>query len=778
MARGFSVFVNIGGKLLPSLGQAAQAAEARMARMGQRMRLANAEAKAQMRLLDRQHGNLRSNAQDVAYGLSAPMAILTGVGSRAVYQWSKVGNELQAVTQMSDGARKRIEALARSQIGDPTENLRAALDLARTGFSEEAIAGSLKTTIKLGKADSSVDTSEAADILSNVMVGMNLDLSTAEKTARQAERIADILAFASAKSSTDIRLMGESYKYAAPLATRLGIEAEELGAAFMTMADAGIKGSESGVAFRSMLVRLVRPTKGGMAVLERLGINRDDFVKIGRSTDSSAIIASLLTQGIDASGQKGAIDRMLSDKSLTGGALVERLTDVVSTSLGEGAGAMDRDKIADGVTEALLSGVDQVDFVEFIRRMRAKGATTADLLNFFDTRQGGRVATLFAGGNLEKNLAEMPTMSRGFLEKMFGQQNKGVVGAYERLIQSFGNVMIKAAESGVIDTVSRLMNGIANAMDRLSKLNPKALEMATYGIMGLALAGPALIGAGAVASGVGMLGWGTGAIGGLMGAGGAAAAGAGGAAAGAGGGALMAGAGTVGGWLVALGGGYFVFTSDGQKRTRELGFKIGESIANGIKDGQKAAGESVAQGLLDLGNAAAERWKSINWLETGLSAARDLARGIASGRGLMNVVADFAAERAVLAEGGARGPSRGPNSGRVNRKRALGGPVMRGIPHLVGERGAELFVPGMTGRIMHAGATAALLASLTSSALPAPVQAMAASSPRRAAPVSMPPVTINIYGATDPQAVAAEVQRQLRSFMAKMAREQRGLFSD
>jgi phage-related minor tail protein len=41
-----------------------------------------------------------------------------------------------------------------------------------------------------------------------------------------------------------------------------------------------------------------------------------------------------------------------------------------------------------------------------------------------------------------------------------------------------------------------------------------------------------------------------------------------------------------------------------------------------------------------------------------------------------------------------------------SHQRAAGGPVARGAPYVVGERGPELFVPGISGRIIPANKTA------------------------------------------------------------------------
>ena len=116
--------------------------------------------------------------------------------------------------------------------------------------------------------------------------------------------------------------------------------------------------------------------------------------------------------------------------------------------------------------------------------------------------------------------------------------------------------------------------------------------------------------------------------------------------------------------------------------------------------------------------------------------------------------------------------SRSPKSGApvsarppIAGARARGGPVSAGRTYLVGERGPEFFTAPNRGRIIAAGATAAILSA--GAAMPA---AAAAPAPSR----SIGDVTIVIQGAADPAATAREVERVLR----RMASEQSGLYSD
>jgi hypothetical protein len=97
--------------------------------------------------------------------------------------------------------------------------------------------------------------------------------------------------------------------------------------------------------------------------------------------------------------------------------------------------------------------------------------------------------------------------------------------------------------------------------------------------------------------------------------------------------------------------------------------------------------------------------------------------------------------------------------------RAAGGPVSRGGLYLVGERGPELWRAPGNGHIINARKTAAMLAAAGAAMTP-----MAAA----AKPASPIQVTVNVNGAQDPAAVAAEVRREF----VRLANGQAALLSD
>jgi hypothetical protein len=95
---------------------------------------------------------------------------------------------------------------------------------------------------------------------------------------------------------------------------------------------------------------------------------------------------------------------------------------------------------------------------------------------------------------------------------------------------------------------------------------------------------------------------------------------------------------------------------------------------------------------------------------------------------------------------GSRSSGSGSGGGRVNEDphRASGGPVMKGVPYVVGEHRPELFVPNENGTILPKVPRSARGAAFTAGGTT---------------------ININVNGARDPRAVTDEIVRELRKFV-------------
>ena len=87
------------------------------------------------------------------------------------------------------------------------------------------------------------------------------DIVTDALTAADSGHFADVLAAASSNANTNVSMMGETFKYCAPVAGALGFSVEDTAEAIGLMGNAGIKASQAGTSMRSIMTNLTGDVK-------------------------------------------------------------------------------------------------------------------------------------------------------------------------------------------------------------------------------------------------------------------------------------------------------------------------------------------------------------------------------------------------------------------------------------------------------------------------------------------------------------------------------------
>lgn len=140
----------------------------------------------------------------------------------------------------------------------------------KTGDMLEGIEGLMNLAAASGE-----DLASVSDIVTDALTAFGLKAS-------DSAHFADVLAKASSNSNTNVGMMGETFKYVAPLAGSMGYSIEDTATAIGLMANAGIKSTQAGTALRSMLTRLVKPPKEAATALDKLkisAVNSDGSMK-------------------------------------------------------------------------------------------------------------------------------------------------------------------------------------------------------------------------------------------------------------------------------------------------------------------------------------------------------------------------------------------------------------------------------------------------------------------------------------------------------------------
>jgi TP901 family phage tail tape measure protein len=200
---------------------------------------------------------------------------LVGVGTASVKLASDFEARMSEVKAISGATAKDFDNLKKKAIemGAKTkfsagESADAFKYMAMAGWDAESMMSGIEGIMDLAAA-SGEDLATTSDIVTDALTAFGLQAS-------DSAHFADVLAKASSKSNTNVGLMGETFKYVAPVAGALGYSVEDCAIAIGVMANNGIKGSQAGTALRSMFTRLAKPTDQVAKAMKQYNISLTD----------------------------------------------------------------------------------------------------------------------------------------------------------------------------------------------------------------------------------------------------------------------------------------------------------------------------------------------------------------------------------------------------------------------------------------------------------------------------------------------------------------------
>jgi TP901 family phage tail tape measure protein len=184
--------------------------------------------------------------------------------------------------------------------------------MALAGFDTNEILKSTSGMLSLASA-SGEQLATVTDILTDSMTAFG-------DGADQASRYADVLATTQAKSNTTVGLLGEAFKYVAPLAGSYKYELEDVSTALGMMANAGVKGSMAGTSLSSIITRLGTDTDGCRETIEALGVEFYNSDGSARNLSDVLIDLSDATKDMDVA-QKSALAKTVAGQEAQKGLL-------------------------------------------------------------------------------------------------------------------------------------------------------------------------------------------------------------------------------------------------------------------------------------------------------------------------------------------------------------------------------------------------------------------------------------------------------------------------
>lgn len=205
----------------------------------------------------------------VAMNFDQAMAQVRAVKTMTQEEFTKL--ETQA---MELGASTQFSA---TQAANTQENL------ARAGMSIKDITAAMPAVLSMAGAEG-MDLAQAGSIIAKGLGGMSL-------AGDLAPRLADVLAYTSSSSNTDIVEIGEAFKVVAPVLSKQGATMEQIASYIGVMANKGYTGSEAGNALASTTMRLANLPKKARDKLLNIGLDSRRFkTKEGRMVELPEIM--------------------------------------------------------------------------------------------------------------------------------------------------------------------------------------------------------------------------------------------------------------------------------------------------------------------------------------------------------------------------------------------------------------------------------------------------------------------------------------------------------
>ena len=191
--------------------------------------------------------------------MPASMAV-AGLGAAAVKTAADFDTSMSKVAAVSGATGDDLDALrdkAREMGAKTKFSASEAADamnyMAMAGWKTGDMLEGIEGIMNLAAA-SGEDLATTSDIVTDALTAFGL-------SAQDSAHFADILAAASSNANTNVSMMGETFKYCAPIAGALGFSAEDTAEAIGLMANAGIKGSQAGTALRTIMNNLTGEIK-------------------------------------------------------------------------------------------------------------------------------------------------------------------------------------------------------------------------------------------------------------------------------------------------------------------------------------------------------------------------------------------------------------------------------------------------------------------------------------------------------------------------------------
>lgn len=404
-------------------------------------------------------------------GMSTALAGVAGYSIKVGSSFEAGMSKVQAVSGASNEQLQRLSDKAKEMGATTKFSATEAADamnyMAMAGWKTEDMLNGIDGIMNLAAA-SGENLATTSDIVTDALTAFGL-------SASDSTHFADVLAAASSNANTNVSMMGETFKYVAPVAGSLGYSAEDCAVAIGLMANSGIKASQSGTALRSMFSRLAKPSKEVKEAMEKLNISLTDSHGNMKSLDTLMGDLRNSFSGLSESEKAEMASSLAGQEAMSGLLAIVNASDADFNKLkdaiygADGASAKMAETMQDNlqgkitILKSTIEGLGIKIYEEIEDPMKgaAEGATDSV----------GQISSALENGGIDAAVEKTGNIIGGLSVKI-AQESPKMVDASVLLLKSFvegiqkNKNQLKYASREIIDSLC----------DGLIKLLPKEMQ--------------------------------------------------------------------------------------------------------------------------------------------------------------------------------------------------------------------------------------------------------------------------------------------------------------
>ena len=433
-------------------------------------------------------------------------------------EMSKVSAISGATGESFDALRDKAREMGAKTKFSATEAGEAMEYMAMAGWKTDDMLQGIEGIMNLAAA-SGEDLATTSDIVTDAMTAFGLK-------AEDSGHFADVLAAASSNANTNVAMLGESFKYAAPVAGALGISAEDTSIALGLMANAGIKASQAGTNLRTGLSNLAKPTKQMREYMEKYNIalvtNKDGSVDLRKTM----ISLREKMAGLSETEQAAAASAIFGKNSMAGWLAIVNASDEDFEKLTKAidGASYNLDDLTDSLKnsgvqwskynkQAWMAGGEGIKALteDVVGHLTSADMSATELRNHLMKDYG------MSAKDAKKTIQEVKKGlegATGAAESMANTMQDNLMGQLTILKSQLSELMISVGDI-LMPTIRKITEFIQGLVDKLNNLDEGQKETIVKIGLIVAAIGPALVVIGKVVTGVGSI---VSAIGGFIGA--------------------------------------------------------------------------------------------------------------------------------------------------------------------------------------------------------------------------------------------------------------------